>query len=65
MSITNEQLSIFKIESDLRQYLKVNGYRGTAVEDIVAQWKNPPTKEKNINSEYNTSLDTTNETTKS
>ena len=39
MKISDDKLKIFNSEGDLRQYLKVNGSSGAAVEEAVKRWK--------------------------
>ena len=38
MKISDDKLKIFKSESTLREYLKVNGNSGAAVEEAVERW---------------------------
>ena len=39
MKISDDKLKLFKSEDTLRQYLKVNGNSGAAVEEAVDRWK--------------------------
>lgn len=65
MNITDEKLSVFKTENELKQYLRVNGYRDSELEKVLERWRNPTTNEKVVNQVYNTAYDSDNETTKS
>jgi len=38
MKISDDKLKIFNSEGDLRQYLKINGNSGAAVEEAVKRW---------------------------
>ena len=38
MKISDDKLKIFNSEGTLRQYLKVNGNSGAAVEEAVNRW---------------------------
>ena len=38
MKISDDKLKLFKSEDTLRQYLKVNGNSGAAVEEAVDRW---------------------------
>ena len=39
MKISDDKLKIFKSEGTLREYLKVNGNSGAAIEEAVDRWK--------------------------
>ena len=38
MKISDDKLKIFKSEGTLREYLKVNGNSGAAIEEAVESW---------------------------
>ena len=38
MKISDDKLKIFKSEGTLRQYLKVNGNSGAAIEEAINRW---------------------------
>ena len=38
MKISDDKLKIFKSEGTLRQYLKINGNSGAAIEEAVDRW---------------------------
>ena len=38
MKISDDKLKIFKSEGTLREYLKVNGNSGAAIEEAVNRW---------------------------
>ena len=38
MKISDDKLKLFKSEDTLRQYLKVNGNSGTAIEEAINRW---------------------------
>ena len=38
MKISDDKLKIFNSAGDLRQYLKVNGNSGAAIEEAVNRW---------------------------
>ena len=38
MKISDDKLKIFKSEGTLREYLKVNGNSGAAIEEAVYRW---------------------------
>ena len=38
MKISDDKLKIFKSEGTLRQYLKVNGNSGDAIEEAINRW---------------------------
>ena len=38
MKISDDKLKIFKSEGTLRQYLKVNGNSGAAIEEAITRW---------------------------
>ena len=38
MKISDDKLKIFNSEGDLRQYLKVNGNSGAAIEEAINRW---------------------------
>ena len=39
MKISDDKLKIFNSEDTLREYLKVNGNGGSAIEEAVDRWK--------------------------
>ena len=38
MKISDDKLKIFKSEGTLREYLKINGNSGAAIEEAVERW---------------------------
>ena len=40
MKISDDKLKLFDNEGDLRNYLKINGQKGAAVDESVNRWKN-------------------------
>ena len=50
MKISDDKLKLFDLEGDLRNYLKVNGLKQSAVDESITRWKtldkNSSTKEK-------------------
>ena len=39
MNISDDKLKLFDLEGDLRHYLKVNGLKGSAVDESITRWK--------------------------
>ena len=50
MKISDDKLKLFDLEGDLRNYLKVNGLKKSAVDESITRWKtlgkNSSTNEK-------------------
>ena len=50
MKISDDKLKLFDLEGDLRNYLKVNGLKQSAVDEHITRWKsidkNSSTNEK-------------------
>ena len=50
MKISDDKLKLFDLEGDLRNYLKVNGLKQSAVDESITRWKsldkNSSTNEK-------------------
>ena len=40
MKISDDKLKLFDNEGDLRNYLKINGQSGNAIDESVNRWKN-------------------------
>jgi hypothetical protein len=45
MKISDDKLKLFDNEGDLRNYLKINGQSGNAIEQSVDRWKNLNTED--------------------
>jgi hypothetical protein len=50
MKISDDKLKLFDLETDLKDYLKVNGLKQSAVDEHITRWKsidkNSSTNEK-------------------
>lgn len=45
MKISDDKLKLFDNEGDLRNYLKINGQNGNAIDQSVDRWKNINTED--------------------
>tara|TARA_Y100000592_G_scaffold101158_1_gene186157 strand:- start:12778 stop:12975 length:198 start_codon:yes stop_codon:yes gene_type:complete len=61
MKISDDKLKLFDNEGDLRNYLKINGQSGNAIDESVNRWKNLNTE--NSASEKTTMVVTETDTT--
>tara|TARA_R110001583_G_scaffold13817_1_gene58818 strand:+ start:213 stop:410 length:198 start_codon:yes stop_codon:yes gene_type:complete len=53
MKISDDKLKLFDLEGDLRNYLKVNGLKQSAVDESITRWK---TLDKNSSTNEKTTM---------